>query len=128
MQDVSTFALLGRLVLSLTVVLAVMAMLARAARRYRVGIGGRRTGAPVEVLARAGLGRRSSVSVIRTGRRTLVLGVTDTAVNLLADLGPEELVELEPDAERTRPPGGDRPLPAWSGIVAQLRERTVRRS
>ncbi|HET7488834.1 MAG TPA: flagellar biosynthetic protein FliO [Acidimicrobiales bacterium] len=128
MQDVSTLALLGRLVLSLTVVLAVMALAARAARKYRLGMGGRRTGAPVEVLARAGLGRRSSVSVIRTGRRTLVVGVTDAAVNLLADLGTEELVEIESDAERTRHPGGERPQPAWSGIVTQLREWTVRRS
>lgn len=128
MQDVSTFALLGRLVLSLTVVLVLMALAARAVRRYRVGLGGRRPGAPVEVLARAGLGRHSSVSVIRTGRRTLVVGVTDTAVSLLADLDPDELVELASEAEWTRPSRGDRPVPSWSGFVAMLRERTVRRS
>lgn len=128
MQDVSTFALLGRLIVSLTVVLVLMALAARFVRRYRVGLGGRRQGAPVEVLARAGVGRRSSVSVIRTGRRTLVVGVTDTNVSLLADLGPDDLVEMESDAERTRPPGGSGPVPSWSGFVAQLREKTVRRS
>lgn len=128
MEDVSTFALLGRLVLSLTVVLVLMAFAARAVRGYRAGIGGRRPRAAVEVVARAGVGRRSSVSVIRTGKRTLVLGVTDTAVNLLADLDSDDLLELESEAERTRPPGGDRPVPSWSGFVATLRERTVRRS
>jgi flagellar protein FliO/FliZ len=127
MEDVSTFALLGRLILSLTVVLVLMALVARFVRKYRVGMGGRRPGAPVEVLARAGLGRRSSVSVIRTGKRTLVVGVTDASVSLLADLGPDDLVELESDAERTRPPGGSSPVPSWSGFVAQLREKTVRR-
>lgn len=127
MEDVSTFALFGRLILSLTVVLVVMALAARFVRKYRVGLGGRRPGAPVEVLARAGLGRRSSVSVIRTGKRTLVVGVTDASVSLLADLGPEDLVEMESEAERTRPPGGASPLPSWSGFVAQLREKTVRR-
>lgn len=129
MEDVSTVALFGRLILSLTVVLVLMALAARFVRKYRIGIGGRtRPGAPVEVLARAGLGRRSSVSVIRTGRRTLVVGVTDASVSLLADLGPEDLEEVESETERTRPPGGDRPVPSWSGFVAQLRERTVRRS
>jgi flagellar biogenesis protein FliO len=128
MADVSTFALLGRLVLALTVVLVLMALAARAVRTFRVGAVGRRPRAAVEVVARAGLGRRSSVSVIRTGKRTLVLGVTDSAVNLLADLDSEELLELESEAERTRLPGGDRPVPSWSGIVAMLRERTVRRS
>ena len=126
---VSTFALLGRLILSLTVVLVLMALAARFVRKYRIGLGGRaRPGAPVEVLARAGLGRRSSVSVIRTGRRTLVVGVTDASVSLLADLGPDDLVELESETERTRPPGGSGSLPSWSGFVAQLREKTVRRS
>ena len=128
MQEVSTFALLGRLVLSLTVVLALMAVAARLLRQHRGGLRSRRPTAPVEVLARAGLGRRSSVSVIRTGRRTLVVGVTDAAVNLLADLDPEEMLELETEAERTRPPGGARPLPSWTGFLATLRERTVRRS
>lgn len=128
MADVSTFALLGRLVLSLTVVLVLMTLAARAMRKYRIGLGGRSRTTSVEVLARAGLGRHSSISVIRTGKRTLVLGVTDTAVNLLADLASEDLEELEPEAEWTRPTGGDRPVPSWSGFVATLRERTVRRS
>lgn len=135
MNEVSVGELFVRLVLSLGVVVAVMAAAAWALKRMSAGglaTGGRaRTGRPVriEVIARASLGRRSSVAIIRTGERGLVLGITDNHVTLLAETSADEL--MIPEAPRTVSPldGEDAVVtPPWRSLTETLRERTVRRS
>ena len=115
-----------RVVLSLGIVLSLLAVAAKFARRGGLAAAGPRPAAKVEVVARHGLGRNSSVVVVRAVERALVLGVTETSVTLLADADAAVLVADEPDPGA--PPGMvDRPS-AWKVTLEQLRERTVRRS
>ena len=140
-MDTSLVALLIRVVVSLGVVLAVMAAAAAVLRRSGVAgtgasgrRGGRRRTPAVEVIARHGLTRGASVTVVRLGKRALVLGVTEHQVSLLTEIDP---AELEPEEAETGPDGitagpagpriGAGALP-WKVALEQLRERTVRRS
>jgi flagellar protein FliO/FliZ len=84
----------------------------------------------MEVIARHGLSRNSSVAVVRLGERALVLGVTEHQVSLLTEIDPAELeAPPEPlDPVGTPGPGiGAGALP-WKVALEQLRDRTVRRS
>ncbi len=124
MEDVSVVTLLGRLLVSLVVVFGLMALAARALRRRGLGSSGQ-PGSRIEVLARQGLGRSSSVQLVRVAGRTLVLGVTEASVSVLGEADPLLLAAeqaLEPDAEAPRP------APGWGPLVEALKERTVRRS
>ena len=133
-MDTSLVALLVRVVVSLGVVLAVMAGAAAVLRRSGVAgtagsgkWGARRRSAPVEVIARHGLSRGASLTVVRLGGRTLVLGVTEHQVSLLTEVDPAEL-EAPPEIAGPAGPGiGAGALP-WKVALEQLRERTVRRS
>lgn len=122
----STVGMVLRLGISMLVVVGLMWLAARGLR----GRAGGRTGRPgrsqpIELVARRGLSKGASVAVVRAGGRTLLLGVTDAHVTLLADSDDLAVVDL-PDG-----PGqaADPPLaPAtWRGGLAALRERTVRR-
>jgi len=138
-MDTSLVALLIRVVVSLGVVLAVMAGAAAVLRRSGVvGVapagrrGMRRRGAaPVEIIARHGLSRTSSLAVVRLGERALVLGVTEHQVTLLTEMDPAELdASPGPDENFVGPAGpgiGAGTLP-WKVVLEELRERTVRRS
>lgn len=137
-MDTSLVALLIRVVVSLGVVLAVMAGAAAVLRRSGVvGVapagrrGMRRRGAPVEIVARHGLTRTSSLAVVRLGERALVLGVTEHQVTLLTEVDPAELdASPVPDDDFVGPAGprsGAGTLP-WKVVLEELRERTVRRS
>jgi flagellar protein FliO/FliZ len=136
--DVSLFTLLIRVVVSLGVVLAVMAAAAAVLRRSGVvgaapagRRGARRRNLALEVIARHGLSRSSSIAVVRLGERALVLGVTEHQVTLLTEVDPAELAappELDDTLAGTAGPGiGPGTLP-WKVALDQLRERTVRRS
>ena len=144
-MDTSLVALLVRVVVSLGVVLAVMAGAAAVLRRSGVvgtapaGKRGSRRRNAVEVIARHGLSRGSSIAVVRLGGRALVIGVTEHQVSLLTEIDPAEL-DAPPDDELSSPgipripgagpagPGiGAGALP-WKVALEQLRERTVRRS
>jgi flagellar protein FliO/FliZ len=137
-MDTSLVALLVRVVVSLGVVLAVMAGAAAVLRRSGVvgtmpagKRGLRRRSNPVEVIARHGLSRGSSIAVVRLGGRALVLGVTEHQVSLLAEVDPAELDASADDEGITAGPAGPGigagALP-WKVALEQLRERTVRRS
>jgi flagellar biogenesis protein FliO len=132
MGDVSLLSLFARLFISLAVVLGLMTLAGRALRNKASGGGSRRTRvAPIEVLARQGLGRTASVAMVRAGGKVLVLGVTDTNVNLLAEA--DELALLEetgPEATWTALPGSgpDRSSRTWKAMIDAAREKTVRRS
>jgi flagellar protein FliO/FliZ len=86
---------------------------------------------PIELLARQGLGRASSVAVVRTSGKVLVLGVTEANISLLAEVDPDSVDIDGPEADWTAPPGGGpmvRPGQTWKALIESARERTVRRS
>ena len=123
MEDLSVVTLLGRLLVSLVVVLALMAVTARLLRRRGLGSSGTSPTTRIEVLARQGLGRTSSVQLVRVAGRTLVLGVTEASVSVLGEADPLLLAAeqaLTPDAA---PP---RSAPGWAPLVEALQARTVR--
>jgi flagellar biogenesis protein FliO len=88
---------------------------------------GRRTAAPLEILARQGLARSAAVVVVRAGDRGLVLGVTDTHVSMLAEVDPDTM-DIDLRAAGTPPDQGPSPRPAWRDALDSMRDRTVRRS
>jgi flagellar protein FliO/FliZ len=129
----SSFVLVLRVAVSLTVVLGLLAVAARAAGRRGLGTVPGRTTAKVEVVARQGLGRNTSVVIVRAADRALVLGVTESTVSLLAEADPSVLdlrpEEVQPDAPGMARSGGPLARPsAWKDTLELLRERTVRRS
>jgi len=85
-------------------------------------------GATVEVLARRGVSRGASVAIVRAGGKDLIVGVTDTAVNLLGEADPEAMTQQATEAQWTQLPGGeDRPSPSWKTLLDAMREKTVRK-
>jgi flagellar protein FliO/FliZ len=125
-EDVSFIALLARLAISLAVVFGLMFLAGRLLRRRGLApaSAGKAT-TRIDVLARQGLGRSSSVQLVRVGGRTLVLGVTDAAVSVLAEADPlllEAEQALTPaEASTPQPPG-------WHSLVELLKDRTARSS
>jgi flagellar biogenesis protein FliO len=132
----STASLLIRLVVSLGIVVGLMLLASKTVRKR--GYGGSaaapKKGAPkadVEVLARKGLSKNSSIVVIRAGGRNLVLGVSDNNVTLLTEAD-EVAVEQELAQDIAVPrTGPTRSAPrsdsAWKALLDHMRERTVRR-
>ena len=122
--------LLGRLVLSMGVVLAVMALAAKVARNRNFG-GMRAKGktTKIEVLARQSLGKSSSLAVVMAGGKALVVGVTEQSVTLLTEADPSAIeIEAGPEAQWTAPLGGGaRPGLTWKAWIEQLRDRSTRR-
>lgn len=131
-MDVSAAALLLRLVVSLGIVLALMAGAAAVLRKRALpGIGGgsRRRPVPIEVVGRQGLGRSASVAIVRAGGRALVLGITDNAVNVLAEADLDVLDQEAPESHGTAlQKGAPRPGQTWMALLDSLRERTVRKA
>ncbi|HMK63433.1 MAG TPA: flagellar biosynthetic protein FliO [Acidimicrobiales bacterium] len=143
---------MGRMLLSLSVVLGLLWVIARVGRgrqgASRMGRAGRARSAPgaprIEVLGRRSLGRHSSVSMIRAAGRTMVIGQTAQQITVLADCdagAAEAPVETAPAVAPVRPAvAGDGldPVPglapetgamapsAWDALVDRLREMTVR--
>lgn len=87
-----------RVVFSLAVVLAVMWGLSRVMRGGRTPVKGQH--ARLDVVARTSLGKHSSVIVLRTGDRGLIVGVTDHAISVLGEM---DLPTEEPVAEVRTP-------------------------
>jgi flagellar protein FliO/FliZ len=78
---VDNVVMVGRLLVSMAVVLGIMWVLARRMRRG----GGARGVRVIEVLDRTNLSRSASVAVVRVGERALVLGVADAQVSVLGE-------------------------------------------
>lgn len=89
-------ALLARVVLSLAVVLALLWFAARALRKNQQRSS---RGVEVDVLVRQPLAQRSSLAVVQVGDRALVLGVTESRVELLAETSLEALASPAPVAD-----------------------------
>ena len=125
-----------RIGFSLLIVLGLLWVLAKVARRPLAGRGG----AFLAVLARQQISRGASVAVIRVVDRALIVGVTDGQVSLLgeADLAAITSAEPAPGARREAV-ALDTPAPAgrldgsalspqtWAQAVRLLRDRTARR-
>jgi flagellar protein FliO/FliZ len=120
----STMAMLARLVVSLGVVLALMAVAAAVLRRTGGGGFARRKNLPVEIVSRHAVGRRASLALVRTAGKGLVLGVTDHSITVLAETDPDELAPLQIEQ-----PAGTLAAAAspWKAFLDNLRERSVRR-
>lgn len=125
MNDVSLVALLTRTMISLAVVLAVIAVAYRIARRRAGGghgtrasrtsssssksgglFGGRRKGqsAPIEVVGRVGLTRGTSAVAIRFGERVVLVAAADQAQStVLAEMTGEEWDEITAVPEVSTP-------------------------
>jgi flagellar protein FliO/FliZ len=80
-----------RLVLSLSLVVGLLLLLARVGGRRFTG----KNDAMVRVLHRQHLSRSTTVSVVAVGTRVLVLGTTDQQVSVLAELDPEEVADAD---------------------------------
>lgn len=109
--------------------------------------GGRHDGAVIQVLGRQSIGRNADVTVVSLGERTLVLGVTEHNVSMVAELDPEEMVtreviEISPAAVAAAAPlavhaatpptipartQASVSVPSWRDLLESMRERTVRR-
>ena len=109
-------------------------------------LSGRHEGAVIQVIGRQSIGRNADVTVVTLGDRTLVLGVTEHNVSMVAELDPEEMETREvidlpsvaPTAiaaattatktlaipARTQAPVS---VPSWRDLLESMRERTVRR-
>ncbi len=129
----SELVLLGRVTLSLLVVLVLAVLAGRLARRTRLGAGG----SAARVHSRVGLTREASVAVVEVAGQALVLGVTPSSVTLLTTLEPTALQPsaLQTDPLLVEPPAaggrtGPRDGAQWSprAFLESLRDRTVRRS
>jgi flagellar protein FliO/FliZ len=135
--------MLIRLVLSLGFIAAVLVFASRLAKKRGLGQGN----GLIEVVARQRMGRASSVSVLRVAGRVLVVGSTDEQVTLLAEMEDDEVATALAAAPRAAATGveGAAPRPtlavpssgrlagsvldrgAWTSLVQDLRDRTVRR-
>lgn len=90
----------------------------------------------VELVARQPLGKTTSVAVVRVGERTLLLGVTDSSVQLLSELDAAlfEDAEAPAAASASEMPAAQGAATVSSGarsavsVLDLLRERTVRRA
>ncbi len=120
MTATSDLVLLGRVTLSLLVVLTVAVLAARLARRAGGGAGA----GSVRMRARLGLTREASLAVVEIGDRALVLGVTPSSVRLLTTL---DAAALGGDPLLTEPPAADATRPTVRQLLETLRDRTARR-
>ncbi len=83
--------LVVRLVVSLTIVVGLMLLLAKLSMRRFQGRGD----VLVRVVHRQALSRSSSIAVVTVGSRVLVLGTTEQQVQLLTELDPEEIADAD---------------------------------
>lgn len=130
----SSVALVGRMALSLGVVLVLVGALARVARR-RGGMGfGPARRAKLDVLVRQPVAKAATLAVVRVGGRDLLVGVTPSTISLLLDteegaLVPAAGAETESVGRQGMLPASQGMFPSspWKVMLEQLRERTVRR-
>ncbi len=98
-----TVELVGRLLISLAVVIGLIWMVAKKMRGGRRR--GLRTGRLIDVLGRQNLSRASSVAVLRVADRALIVGVTDSSVRVLGELELDAvsaaLAEMDPSTRRS---------------------------
>jgi len=138
--------LLVRLVISMAVVMAVMALAARFVRRRQgLALGSRarpareRPEVPVDVVFRRSLAKGAWVTLVEAAGKKFLVGVTEHTVTMLAELPSEappgpKAGGAHDELQASRMPvcldgatNGARPDNAWKLTLDSLRERTVRR-
>jgi flagellar protein FliO/FliZ len=136
----------GRMIVVLGLIIGLLLLLARFARKRQLGnglggLGGRakRPAGQIEVLSRRSLGRHVSLLVVRVADQTLLVGQSSQQMTLLAELNGDEWVQTDPAAkkpssidDRLLAPrmalgAGETSPWAWDACVNRLREMTVRR-
>lgn len=146
MSTPSTAELLLRMVVSLAIMGGLLWAVLRLAKGRRGrsllgAVGGTRLDA-IEVCARRQLNRSATLTLVRVGQRTLLLGVGEGRVQVLAEgdelctpsldapaVGAAPMGTASADGEPagTRAPGADGSGPTRIGVIDALRELTVRR-
>ncbi len=122
MTGTSALLLVLRTVAALGIVLLLLVVALRwLERRAGQARPGRSAQVPLEVITRLQLTKSSSVHVVRAGRQVLVLGVTDSAVEVLTDLAPADFVPVP------QPPGATEGIARQSEAAAQLVQALLRR-
>ena len=110
-------ALVGRLLVSLSVVLGLLWLLAR-----RMNRGGRlKNTRLVDVISRQQVSRTASVAVVRVMDRALIVGITDGQISVL---GETDLAAVEQRLEESAP----KPAPKPVRTAARSAARTTPRS
>jgi flagellar protein FliO/FliZ len=153
--DLSLTTLLPRLFISMAVVIGVMWLVARVMKNRQVTGGGivrksptQKAAPVVQIVAKQGLSRNSSITIVRVGDRELVLGVTDSNISLLAEtdtvsigtsnplgtsktgvvLDDQGHMQLEIQGTGTpRTAATALSMSARKGLLEQVREMTVRK-
>lgn len=154
--DLSLTTLLPRLFLSMAVVIGVMWLAARIMRNRQVPGSGvlrsssQKNAPALQIIAKQGLGGKSSIAIIRAGDKSLVLGLTESTVSLLAELDTVELgnsLTTSPTPAKATTRFGDRTYKqseshgtgtprmtataasnsTRKGLLEQVREMTVRK-
>jgi flagellar biogenesis protein FliO len=138
----ASFLAFGRTILVLALIIGLLLVLARFARKLQPGGAGRlatRSGARIDVLSRRSLGKHVSLVVVRAAHRTFLVGQSAQQMTLLAELDADDWVPNGPSApvedhvdEQLPAPGtalGTRrdSSGAWDAFIDHLREMTVRR-
>jgi flagellar protein FliO/FliZ len=123
----STTELLVRLVFSLGIILGLLLLAAKVARRNGrtlrlpgIGsFGGGRREATIKVVERASLSRNASLAVVQVGDRTLVVGITDHGVSLLTDqVDTSVTADADDDDDATDDDDADQPVADVTPISA----------
>lgn len=128
-----------RTMLVLVLVIGLLLLMARIARKFQVS-GGKLVAKPtgqVEVVSRRSLGKHMSLLVIRVANRTFLVGQSAQQVTMLAELGEDGTSEevsasgsdITEDLLIPRTVSGTEvnASGAWDAFVDRLREMTVRR-
>lgn len=124
MEDISIVTLMARLAVSMAIVLSLLLLCAKLLKKRGLGSSGGQGPTRIEVLARQGLGRTSSVQLVRVAGRTLVLGVTETSVSVLGEADP---LVLEVEHALSLPsPDLPRQTPGWGPLLEAIKDRTIR--
>jgi flagellar biogenesis protein FliO len=107
MNNASDLAMLGRVIGGLVVVLVLVGLIAKVARRAR----GHNGDSGLRVVDRVGLSREANLAVVEVSNRMLLLGVTAQGVTMLAKLDDEEQASAWPELGQTGPRHGKPVLP-----------------
>lgn len=148
--DLSLTSVLPRLFISMAVVIGVMWILGRVMKNRQISGGGivrksasQKAAPVVQIIARQGLSKNGSITIVRVGDKELVLGVTDSNISLLTEITPVQLgsshtdVRFDDQAHMQSGIQGTGPSRATAeeaessssrkGLLEQVRELTVRK-
>jgi flagellar protein FliO/FliZ len=149
-QDLSLTTLVPRLFISMAVVIGLMWLAARVMKNRQFDgkaiskkVKSSKPAPVVEVVARQGLSKGASITIVRVGGKELVLGVTDSNISLLAESGavsldtPNASVESTEEVRMQSGVQGTGPLRITApvvvsnstrkGLLESVREMTVRK-